>query len=65
MSNVAKQVGWFVLGALVATWLRGTSVHAAEQPALDRQLTERMTRAFEAQAHATEALVRATEKLHR
>lgn len=62
---VVTRVGWFLLGAVVATWLRGTTVHAAEQPALDRQLTERMARALEAQAHATSELVRATEKLHR
>jgi hypothetical protein len=34
-------------------------------PALDRELTERMVRALEAQAHATDALVRATEKLRK
>lgn len=62
---VVTQVGWFIFGAVVATWLRGTTVRAAEQPALDRQLTERMVRALEAQTRATEALVRATEKLHR
>ncbi len=63
--NAAKQAIWFVLGVVFAMAVRGTSVHADVQPALDRQLTERMTRALEAQVHATEALVRATEKLHK
>jgi hypothetical protein len=62
---VVTRVGWFIFGAVVATWVRGTTVHAAEEPALDRQLTERMTRALEAQARATSELVRATEKLRR
>ena len=65
MPNAVKHAGWFVLGAVVTTWLQGSRVHADPQPALDRQLTERMVRALEAQVHATEALTRATEKLHR
>lgn len=65
MPNAVKQAGWFVLGAVFAWWLQGSRVHADPQPALDRQLTERMARALEQQARATEALTRATEKLHR
>lgn len=63
--NVAKQVAWFALGAVLAWCLHGTDVRADAAPAVDRQLTERMVRALEAQAHATESLVRATERLHK
>lgn len=63
--SVVKPAAWFVLGVLVAWSLQGRGAHADVQPAFDRGLTERMVRAIEAQAHATEALVRATDKLHK
>lgn len=37
-------------------------VHADPEPALDRALVERMARALEQQARATDSLVRATER---
>jgi hypothetical protein len=40
-------------------------VHAAPDPAFDRGLVERLVRAEEAQVHALETLVRATEKCNR
>jgi hypothetical protein len=54
----------FALMVIVAaaSFSVGARVHADPEPALDRQIVERMTRALEAQAHATEALVRATER---
>ncbi len=48
--------------ALYATLGRA---HAEPQPTLDRALVERLVRAQEAQTHALEALVRATERCHR
>lgn len=39
--------------------------HAEPQPALDRALVERLVRALETQARATERLVQATERCHR
>lgn len=53
---IALLVGFLLGQALTAR------VHAEPDPALDRQLVERMVRAMESQAHATEDLVRATER---
>lgn len=52
----------FAVGALLATL---SGAHADPSPALDRQLVERMVRALEAQAHATDRLVQATERCQR
>lgn len=47
-------------------WVAATGhAHADPQPALDRQLVERMTRALEAQASATQQLVRVTERCNK
>lgn len=56
----------FVAGLLVGLLLAASGTmrvaHADPQPALDRQLVERMTRALEDQVRATDKLVQATER---
>jgi hypothetical protein len=51
--------------AYVLGTLSSSHVHADPSPALDRQLTERMVRALEAQALATRDLIRATERCNK
>jgi hypothetical protein len=52
-----------LVGVVVGLGIAGRHVHAdSTQPALDRQLTERMVRALENQARQTERLVQATER---
>jgi len=52
--------------SLAFVFASNCQTHAdASQPALDRQLVERMTRALEAQAAATKELVRVTERCRR
>lgn len=46
---------------IVLLWIPLCS-HADPQPALDRQLVERLVRATEAQARATERLLQAVER---
>lgn len=63
-----NRAGWlvatlFAVGLALA--LTDRHAHADPSPALDRQLVERMTRALEAQARATERLVQATERCKR
>lgn len=67
--EVAKAAvgGVLVAAAFIALALASPAgrAHADPQPALDRQLTERLVRALEAQARATERLVQATERCRR
>lgn len=49
---------------LAAAWAT-TGVRADPQPALDRQLVERLVRAEEAQTHALEEIARAIEHASR
>ena len=62
LSMTRRDAAWLAAGLLIASWWHGTNVRAADVPALDRQLVERIARALEAQAHATEELVRVTRK---
>lgn len=55
----------FVAGAAIAAALTTAHVHADPQPALDRQLVERLVRSQEEQTRQLQALVRATEKCQR
>lgn len=56
-----------IVGLTLGSFLAERDItHAdATQPALDRQLVERMTRALENQARQTERLVAATERCNR
>lgn len=56
-----REALWFIAGLLLASYWHGTAVRADTLP-IDRQLIERMVRALEAQAHATEELVRVTHR---
>lgn len=53
------------LGVLALAIAVGNHAHADPQPALDRQLVERMTRALEANASATRDLVHAVERCNK
>lgn len=65
--NSFRILALILLGAIAGEAIKSCDhVHADSSPAaLDRQLVERMTRALEAQAKATQELVRATERCHR
>lgn len=64
--NNLRILGFILLGAVAGEAIKTCQhVHADPTPALDRQLVERMTRALEAQAKATQELVRATERCKR
>lgn len=54
-------LAWLFVAALA--W--AASAHADPQPALDRQLIERLVRAQEAQTHALEDIARAIERASR
>lgn len=64
-----KSHGSFVLaiglGIALGLLLQDRQAHADPQAALDRQLTERMVRALEDQARATQRLVEAEERCKR
>lgn len=53
-----------LLLAAAVIWA-ATSVHADPQPAIDRQLMERLIRAEEAQTHALEGIERALQSCRR
>ena len=55
-------VAYAVLFVLAVFGCAMSSAHADPQPALDRQLVERMTRALEEQARATQQLARVMER---
>jgi hypothetical protein len=52
----------FALPLVAAAAWATLPVHADPQPALDRQLVERLVRAQESQAHALEGIQRAVER---
>jgi hypothetical protein len=54
-----------LLAAALAVLVLDRSAHAEPDPALTRELVERMTRALEAQARQTERLVQAAERCKR
>jgi hypothetical protein len=56
---------WLSLIAVCTLLAALSGVRAEPLPAFDRGLVERLIRAQEAQAHALDALVRATEKCRR
>lgn len=64
MKPSLEGVELLLLVVVVLLWIPLCS-HAEPQPALDRQLVERIVRALEAQARATERLVQAEERCHR